>query len=82
MYYIIYIRAVSNREPHRKGLKIKSNPDIFQPLLYIINRFMYNDNNNNIIDIDNESGVEVLRESDDTNFLKPNGKSRKLSIYE
>ena len=42
---------------------------------------MYNDNNNNIIDIDNESGVEVLRESDDTNFLKPNGQSRKLNIY-
>ena len=29
-----------------------------------------------------EGGVGALRESDDTNFLKPNGQSRNLNIYE
>ena len=29
-----------------------------------------------------EGGVGALRESDDTNFLKPNGQSRNLDIYE
>ena len=28
-----------------------------------------------------EGGVGALRESDDTNFLKPNGQSRNLNIY-
>ena len=28
-----------------------------------------------------ESGVGALRESDDTNFLKPNGLSRNLNVY-
>ena len=28
-----------------------------------------------------EGGVGALRESDDTNFLKPNGRSRNLNIY-
>ena len=28
-----------------------------------------------------EGGVGALRESDDTNFLKPNGQSRILNIY-
>ena len=28
-----------------------------------------------------EDGVGALRESDDTNFLKPNGQSRNLNIY-
>ena len=28
-----------------------------------------------------EGGVVALRESDDTNFLKPNGQSRNLYIY-
>ena len=28
-----------------------------------------------------EGGVVALRESDDTNFLKPNGQSRNLNIY-
>ena len=29
-----------------------------------------------------EGGVGALRESDDTNFLKPNGRSRNLNIYD
>ena len=29
----------------------------------------------------NEGGVGALRESDDTNFLKPNGQSRNLNVY-
>ena len=29
-----------------------------------------------------EGGVVALRESDNTNFLKPNGQSRNLNIYE
>ena len=29
-----------------------------------------------------EGGVGALRESDDTNFLKPNGQSRNLNIYD
>ena len=29
-----------------------------------------------------EGGVEALREYDDTNFLKPNGQSRNLNIYD
>ena len=29
-----------------------------------------------------EGGVGALRESDDANFLKPNGQSRNLNIYE
>ena len=29
-----------------------------------------------------EGGVGELRESDDSNFLKPNGQSRNLNIYE
>ena len=29
-----------------------------------------------------EGGVGALLESDDTNFLKPNGRSRNLNIYE
>ena len=29
-----------------------------------------------------EGGVEALREDDDTNFLKPNGQSRNLNIYD
>ena len=28
-----------------------------------------------------EGGVGALRESDDANFLKPNGQSRNLNIY-
>ena len=28
-----------------------------------------------------EGGVGALRESDDTNFLKPNGQSRNLNVY-
>ena len=28
-----------------------------------------------------EGGVGALRESDDSNFLKPNGQSRNLNIY-
>ena len=28
-----------------------------------------------------EGGAGALRESDDTNFLKPNGQSRNLNIY-
>ena len=28
-----------------------------------------------------QGGVGALRESDDTNFLKPNGQSRNLNIY-
>ena len=28
-----------------------------------------------------EGGVVALRESDDTNFLKPNGQSRNLNVY-
>ena len=28
-----------------------------------------------------EDGVDALRESDDTNFLKPNGQSRNFNIY-
>ena len=28
-----------------------------------------------------EGGVGALRESDDTNILKPNGRSRNLNIY-
>ena len=28
-----------------------------------------------------EGGVGAMRESDDTNFLKPNGQSRDLNIY-
>ena len=28
-----------------------------------------------------EGGVGALRESDDTNYLKPNGQSRNLDIY-
>ena len=28
-----------------------------------------------------EGGVGALREPDDTNFLKPNGQSRKLNTY-
>ena len=28
-----------------------------------------------------EGGVGALRESDDTNFWKPNGQSRNLNIY-
>ena len=28
-----------------------------------------------------EGGVGALEESDDTNFLKPNGQSRNLNIY-
>ena len=28
-----------------------------------------------------EGGVGALRESDDTNFLKPNGQSRNLDVY-
>ena len=28
-----------------------------------------------------EGGVGALRESDDSNFLKPNGRSRNLHIY-
>ena len=31
--------------------------------------------------IDIEGDVEALRESDNTNFLKPNGQSRNLNIY-
>ena len=29
-----------------------------------------------------EGGVGVLRESDDTNVLKPNGQSRNLNVYD
>ena len=29
-----------------------------------------------------EGGVGALRESDDTNFLKPNGRSRNFNIYD
>ena len=29
-----------------------------------------------------EGGVEALRESDDANFLKPDGQSRNLNIYD
>ena len=29
-----------------------------------------------------EGGAGALRESDDTNFLKPNGQSRNLNIYD
>ena len=29
-----------------------------------------------------EGGVDALREFDDTNFLKPNGQSRNLNIYD
>ena len=29
-----------------------------------------------------EGGVGALRETDDANFLKPNGQSRNLNIYE
>ena len=29
-----------------------------------------------------EGGVGALRESDDTHFLKPNGPSRNLNIYD
>ena len=29
-----------------------------------------------------EGGVVALRESDDSNFLKPNGQSRNLNIYD
>ena len=28
-----------------------------------------------------EGGVGALRESDNTNFLKPNGQSRNLNVY-
>ena len=28
-----------------------------------------------------EGGVGALQESDDTNFLKPNGQSRNLNVY-
>ena len=28
-----------------------------------------------------EGGVGALRESDDTNFLEPNGQSRNLNVY-
>ena len=28
-----------------------------------------------------QGGVGALRESDDTNFLKPNGQSRNLNVY-
>ena len=28
-----------------------------------------------------EGGVGALRESDDSNFLKPNGQSRNLNVY-
>ena len=28
-----------------------------------------------------EGGVGALRESDDANFLKPNGRSRNLNVY-
>ena len=28
-----------------------------------------------------EGGVGAMRESDDTNFLKPNGQSRNINIY-
>ena len=28
-----------------------------------------------------EGGVDALRESDDTNFLKPYGQSRNLNVY-
>ena len=30
----------------------------------------------------NEGGVGILRESDETNFLKPNGQSRNLNVYD
>ena len=29
-----------------------------------------------------EGGVVALRESDDTNFLRPNGQSRNLYVYD
>ena len=29
-----------------------------------------------------QGGVGALRESDDTNFLEPNGQSRNLNVYE
>ena len=58
-------------------LKFCPKPHSRRQVLETVPKYIYDDNN--IIDIDNESGGEVLRDSDDTN---PNGQSRKLNIYE